>query len=119
MPVRLRKRPLLTATAHCLDTIRQVLMCNVDTAVLGQVWANKEEPLAFPDFNTRHMCKNYDAVRAWSERLQVRNPASVFGAMLIAVSRRFRTRSYPSITWRFRSPNTFSPTCRECDGARR
>ncbi|KAH7133107.1 hypothetical protein B0J13DRAFT_93554 [Dactylonectria estremocensis] len=55
---------------HCLDTIRQVLMCNVDTAVLGQVWANKEEPLAFPDFNTRHMCKNYDAVRAWSERLQ-------------------------------------------------
>ncbi|KAH7153330.1 hypothetical protein EDB81DRAFT_648860 [Dactylonectria macrodidyma] len=55
---------------HCLDTIRQVLMCNVDTAVLGQVWANPDDPLAFPDFNTRHMCKNYDAVRIWSERLQ-------------------------------------------------
>ncbi|KAF7551987.1 hypothetical protein G7Z17_g4615 [Cylindrodendrum hubeiense] len=55
---------------HCLDTIRQVLMCNVDTAVLGQVWATKEDPMAFPDFNTRHMCKNYDAVREWGEKLQ-------------------------------------------------
>lgn len=55
---------------HCLDTIRQVLMCNVDTAVLGQVWASKDDPIAFPDFNTRHMCKNYEAVREWAEKLQ-------------------------------------------------
>src|SRR3569833_284290 len=39
---------------HCVDIIRQVLMCNVDTGVLGQVWANKDKPAAFPDFNTRH-----------------------------------------------------------------
>lgn len=56
--------------AHCLDTVRQVLMCNVDTAVLGQVWAN-DPPAAFPDFHTKHMCKNYDAVRQWAEKLQV------------------------------------------------
>lgn len=47
-------------------------MCNVDTAVLGQVWASKDDPIAFPDFNTRHMCKNYEAVREWAEKLQVK-----------------------------------------------
>ncbi|KAK3376457.1 hypothetical protein B0T24DRAFT_573178 [Lasiosphaeria ovina] len=57
--------------SHCLDTIRQVLMCHVETAVLGQVWyGSKEQPGAFPDFNTRHRCKNYDDVRRWAEARQ-------------------------------------------------
>ncbi|KAK0725530.1 hypothetical protein B0H67DRAFT_659132 [Lasiosphaeris hirsuta] len=56
--------------SHCLDTVRQVLMCNVDTGVLGQVWYNKEHPAAFPDFNTRHKCKNYDGIRRWAEMRQ-------------------------------------------------
>ncbi|KAH8650043.1 hypothetical protein BX600DRAFT_517261 [Xylariales sp. PMI_506] len=55
---------------HCLDTIRQVLMCNVDTGVLGQVWVDPAKPNAFPEFNTRHVCKNYDAVRSWAEAHQ-------------------------------------------------
>ncbi|CAG9948851.1 unnamed protein product [Clonostachys rosea f. rosea IK726] len=55
---------------HCLDTIRQVLMCNVDTGVLGQVWANPNNPTAFPDFNTKHVCKNYESVRKWAESIQ-------------------------------------------------
>ncbi|KAI0439379.1 hypothetical protein F4803DRAFT_531539 [Xylaria telfairii] len=58
---------------HCLDTIRQVLICNVDTGVLGQVWTRQlrmENPQAFPDFNTKHKCKNYEAVRAWAEEHQ-------------------------------------------------
>jgi hypothetical protein len=46
-------------------------MCNVDTGVLGQVWVDPEKPNAFPDFNTRHMCKDYDAVRRWAKDLQV------------------------------------------------
>jgi hypothetical protein len=55
---------------HCLDTIRQVLMCNVDTGVLGQVWVDGDEPIAFPDFRTQHTCKNYEQVRQWAEKLQ-------------------------------------------------
>ncbi|CAM1510541.1 Fc.00g008760.m01.CDS01 [Cosmosporella sp. VM-42] len=58
---------------HCLDTIRQVLMCNVDTGVLGQVWVASDDPndpIAFPDFNTRHVCKNYEDVRDWAVKLQ-------------------------------------------------
>ncbi|KAK4663096.1 hypothetical protein QC763_700840 [Podospora pseudopauciseta] len=59
---------------HCLDIVRQVLMCNVDNGVLGQVWThqpNTKQPQAFPDFNTRHKCKNYEAVRVWAEAHQV------------------------------------------------
>lgn len=60
--------------AHCLDTVRQVLVCNVDTGVLGQVWtqtSKNQSPQAFPDFNTRHVCKDYEAVRRWAEAHQV------------------------------------------------
>ena len=57
--------------SHCLDTIRQVLMCNIDTGVLGQVWTNPKAPEAFPDFNTQHKCKNYDAIKQWAIDHQV------------------------------------------------
>jgi hypothetical protein len=52
--------------SHCLDAIRQVLMCNVDTGVLGQIWYDQESPRTFPDFKTNHKCKNFDAVRQWA-----------------------------------------------------
>ncbi|EHK49327.1 hypothetical protein TRIATDRAFT_49480 [Trichoderma atroviride IMI 206040] len=55
---------------HCLDTVRQVLICNVDTGVLGQVWINPKEPTAFPDFRTKHTCKNYEDIRKWAKHLQ-------------------------------------------------
>ncbi|KAL7953319.1 hypothetical protein V8C34DRAFT_297313 [Trichoderma compactum] len=62
---------------HCLDTIRQVLMCNVDTGVLGQVWVDPKQPTAFPDFHTKHVCKNYDDIRDWAERLQAPPPDQI------------------------------------------
>ncbi|KAL7782789.1 hypothetical protein V8C37DRAFT_413846 [Trichoderma ceciliae] len=55
---------------HCLDTVRQVLMCNADTGVLGQVWIDPQQPTAFPDFRTKHVCKNYDDIRQWAKLLQ-------------------------------------------------
>lgn len=50
-------------------------MCTVDLGMLGQVWWNKETPRAFPDFNTQHRCRNFDAVRQWAEKHQA--PAEV------------------------------------------
>ena len=41
-------------------------MCTVDIAVLGQVWWNHQQPAAYPDFNTKHTCRNFDAVRQWA-----------------------------------------------------
>ncbi|TKA80296.1 hypothetical protein B0A49_01587 [Cryomyces minteri] len=56
--------------SHCLDILRQQLMCTVDIGVLGQVWWNKDEPTAYPDFNTKHRCRNFDVVRQWAEAHQ-------------------------------------------------
>lgn len=53
-------------TSHCLDAIRQVLMCNADTGVLGQIWYDPEDTRTFPDFKTQHKCKNYDAIKQWA-----------------------------------------------------
>ncbi|KAF2015661.1 hypothetical protein BU24DRAFT_441254 [Aaosphaeria arxii CBS 175.79] len=54
---------------HCLDILRQQLMCTVDVGVLGQVWYEPPgKPLqAFVDFNTRHKCRNFENIRDWAE----------------------------------------------------
>ena len=56
---------------HCLDMLRQQLMCTMDTGVLGQVWTLPDTPTPFPDFNTKHTCKNFDAIRQWAEANQL------------------------------------------------
>ncbi|KAF2463585.1 uncharacterized protein BDR25DRAFT_337742 [Lindgomyces ingoldianus] len=59
---------------HCLDILRQQLMCVVDVGVLGQVWYQPEgegKPSPFTDFNTNHQCRDYEAVRMWAEAHQL------------------------------------------------
>lgn len=46
-------------------------MCTVDVGVLGQVWLYPERPESYVDFNTRHRCRNFDAVRQWAEANQL------------------------------------------------
>jgi hypothetical protein len=61
-------------TTHCLDILRQVLMCNPDVGVLGQVWWQPPKqgyPSPFVDFNTVHQCRDFEAVRAWAEAHQL------------------------------------------------
>ena len=57
--------------SHCLDILRQQLMCQPDTGMLGQVWWDKESPKAFVDFNTVHKCKDYEGIRRWAEERQL------------------------------------------------
>ncbi|KAF2092284.1 hypothetical protein K490DRAFT_32878 [Saccharata proteae CBS 121410] len=66
--------------SHCLDILRQQLMCSVDIGVMGQVWFQpntNSPPEAFVDFNTQHKCKNFDAVRRWAEERQLPEHAAV------------------------------------------
>jgi len=56
--------------SHCLDILRQQLMCHADTGVLGRIWWNKDKPESFPDFNTFHQCENFDGIRQWAEEHQ-------------------------------------------------
>jgi hypothetical protein len=49
-------------------------MCTIDIGVLGQVWIQSnpnEMPHAFVDFNTKHICRNFDDVRRWAEERQM------------------------------------------------
>lgn len=42
-------------------------MCTVDIGMLGQVWWDPAAPKPFVDFNTRHMCRNFEEIRQWAE----------------------------------------------------
>jgi hypothetical protein len=46
-------------------------MCTVDVGTLGQVWWDPAEPKSFVDFNTKHMCRNFEEIRKWAEVRQL------------------------------------------------
>ncbi|KAI1179765.1 hypothetical protein F4777DRAFT_574590 [Nemania sp. FL0916] len=48
---------------HCLEIIRQVIMCNGDTGLITFHWV-EGNPVAYPDFNTWHSCRDPEAILA-------------------------------------------------------
>jgi Mycotoxin biosynthesis protein UstYa len=58
---------------HCVDMIRQQLMCKYDTGFITFRWIEGLD-IPYPDFNTVHKCKNYDAIREWSATHEARVP---------------------------------------------
>ncbi|KAL4981978.1 hypothetical protein BDW68DRAFT_182986 [Aspergillus falconensis] len=65
--------------SHCLDILRQQLMCTIDVGVLGQIWIHPENPRPFVDFNTEHVCRNFEDIRAWAESHQLPLPGHGHG----------------------------------------
>lgn len=57
--------------SHCLDIIRQQLICTPNTGLMGQIWWDPSSPKAFVDFNTQHKCKNFKAIREWARERQL------------------------------------------------
>ncbi|TGO13874.1 hypothetical protein BTUL_0062g00480 [Botrytis tulipae] len=57
--------------SRCLDILRQQLMCTVDIGVMGKIWVRPEASEAYQDFNTKHKCRDFDAVRNWAEQRQM------------------------------------------------
>jgi Mycotoxin biosynthesis protein UstYa len=47
---------------HCLDTIRQTLMCNIDTTLLGTTHADLR---VFGDGHQPHTCKDFWGIKQW------------------------------------------------------
>lgn len=45
-------------------------MCTVDVGVLGQLWWDRSYAKAFPDFNTKHICRDFERIRQWAEEHQ-------------------------------------------------
>jgi hypothetical protein len=57
-----------------MDILRQQLMCTTDIGVLGQVWYHPKgepRPIPFVDFNTKHKCRDFEAIRRWAETHQL------------------------------------------------
>lgn len=70
----MRLLKLTYVLAHCLDINRQQLMCTVDMGAMGQVWvhiAEANDTRPFVDFNTLHVCRDFEAIRSWAEANQV------------------------------------------------
>jgi hypothetical protein len=54
--------------AHCIDSIRQSLMCMSDISVIMWQW-DIHDKISKPVGNVAHICRNFDAIRDWaSER---------------------------------------------------
>ncbi|KAL8852519.1 MAG: hypothetical protein Q9221_002643 [Calogaya cf. arnoldii] len=49
---------------HCIDNLRQKLMCDADAGILTYVWA-KGHRMPFPDFSVQHKCRDFDALKNW------------------------------------------------------
>ncbi|KAH8427285.1 oxidase ustYa family protein [Aspergillus melleus] len=50
---------------HCFDYIRQALMCHADITPVTHTWYATAQTFG-PDFGTRHMCRDFDALLQWS-----------------------------------------------------
>lgn len=55
--------------SHCLDMLRQRLMCTADTTVCGQVWVEDYGPLVFA--NVERKCRNYDEITQWAKEREL------------------------------------------------
>lgn len=52
-------------TDHCLEVLRLNLQCNADVG-LFTFYMVDGDPLAWPQLNSKHVCRNFDAVRKWA-----------------------------------------------------
>ncbi|ORY10176.1 hypothetical protein BCR34DRAFT_567253 [Clohesyomyces aquaticus] len=85
-----RRPPGLTDSAktlrnhvdHCIDILRQNIMCTADTSVITHNWV-KGYQFPYPNFNTQHKCRNFDKIVAWEKAHQVKDPARPSDAVVL------------------------------------
>jgi len=57
--------------SHCLHILLQNLMCTANVDVYPFVWMETQDQGPFPDFNTRHQCRNFDNIMKWQQENEV------------------------------------------------
>ncbi|RWA07720.1 hypothetical protein EKO27_g7384 [Xylaria grammica] len=70
-------------TDHCVDYLRQAIMCHGDTTPVNQKWYPQAHRFG-PDFATVHVCKPFDEIVEWS---QLRTPEGRKGTRGIEVAK--------------------------------
>ena len=55
---------------HCLDSLRQGIMCQGDTSLLTMRWG-KMQAIPVANFSSPHQCVDWDRLDAWAEERSV------------------------------------------------
>jgi hypothetical protein len=50
---------------HCIDIIRQDLMCNGDVGIVTSSWV-EDFPTAYPDFSVWHKCRKFEPLMKYT-----------------------------------------------------
>lgn len=56
---------------HCLDALRQSLMCNADVATYVWQW-NDEDGIVQPTGNVVHTCKDFERIVEWAKEHRIK-----------------------------------------------
>ncbi|KAF2102138.1 hypothetical protein NA57DRAFT_35868 [Rhizodiscina lignyota] len=59
------RKELQEHTDHCIEVLRLNLLCNADIGVFT-LYMVPGDPLAWPELNSKHVCRNFDGVRQWA-----------------------------------------------------
>ncbi|KAG4417693.1 hypothetical protein IFR04_009196 [Cadophora malorum] len=51
---------------HCLDTLRQAIMCHGDTSLITFKWGTKQ-PVPSANWSTPHTCRSWEALEEWNK----------------------------------------------------
>ena len=54
-------------TAHCIDYLRQVLMCHGDVHPITHFYRETKLRNFWPNFTVPHTCRNFDKIVEWAE----------------------------------------------------
>lgn len=58
---------------HCIDTLRQSLMCSADITPISFVW-DEEKHMAFGLPASYHQCRNFSKIQEWAKQNQMITP---------------------------------------------
>lgn len=62
----IKSATLMTHVDHCIDTLRQSIMCQGDLTPILIVWSESKHRL-MPDFESRHLCRDFPLLKKWAE----------------------------------------------------
>lgn len=52
--------------SHCIDSLRQALMCYVDVTPIPWVWSPLRKE-AVPAATIQHTCRNFETIKQWTK----------------------------------------------------
>ena len=65
VPIQIRWLTTCGCADHCIEILRLNIQCNADIGVFT-LYMVEGDPLAWPQLNSKHVCRNFDSVRQWA-----------------------------------------------------